>query len=64
MTTCKIKSANSLYDSVCLQHNNPLVIGRGPLTKIKDKRLSRNHGNSNIIYFILGLEDLRFLIFQ
>lgn len=43
MTTCKIKSANSLYDSVCLQHNNPLVIGRGPLTKIKDKRLSRNH---------------------
>jgi len=47
MTTCSIKSCNSVHDPILLGHNHPIVIGRGPLTQIKDKRLSRNHVELN-----------------
>lgn len=43
MFSCKIVSCNLDYTSIEINHLKPLSIGRGPLTKIKDPRLSRNH---------------------
>ncbi|KAI9561889.1 hypothetical protein GHT06_012851 [Daphnia sinensis] len=43
MFSCKIVSCDSDNISIAVEHNKPLIIGRGPLTKIKDPRLSRNH---------------------
>jgi bifunctional polynucleotide phosphatase/kinase len=44
MFSCKIVSCDPDYLSIQIEHCKPLVIGRGPLTRIKDLRLSRNHG--------------------
>ncbi|EFX85136.1 hypothetical protein DAPPUDRAFT_46356 [Daphnia pulex] len=43
MFSCKIVSCDPDYVSIQIEHCKPLVIGRGPLTRIKDPRLSRNH---------------------
>ncbi|XP_046649857.1 uncharacterized protein F21D5.5-like [Daphnia pulicaria] len=43
MFSCKIVSCDPDYLSIQIKHCKPLVIGRGPLTRIKDPRLSRNH---------------------
>lgn len=43
MFSCKIVPCDQQYQPIVLRHQTPLVIGRGPLTRIKDPRLSRSH---------------------
>jgi len=45
MYSCRIIPGDSKrHEPINVEHGKTLVIGRGPLTKIKDSRLSRNHG--------------------
>ena len=52
MFTCRLVSCESAHDPIIVGHDKPLIIGRGPLTKIKDSRLSREH--SNLIQFLFA----------
>ncbi|XP_057376303.1 uncharacterized protein F21D5.5-like isoform X1 [Daphnia carinata] len=43
MFSCKIVPYDSDNVSIAAENHKPLILGRGPLTKIKDPRLSRSH---------------------
>ena len=43
---------NASHEDIPLPDGESVVIGRGPVTKIKDQKLSRNQGNSKDVYKI------------
>lgn len=50
MPVCLLVSEDDSHKPIQLHHQQPVTLGRGPQTKIKDKKCSREQGGDFIPY--------------
>lgn len=50
MPVCLLVSEDDSHKPIQLHHQQPVTLGRGPQTKIKDKKCSREQGRDFITY--------------